>query len=275
MAEFPDDADKKIRSPNWDSAEITMLQQLVNDNITVLRSKLTNSITISKKNGIWKDISSKINALGLHSRSDKEVKTKWQNLQTKAKKEYAESMKYRAQTGGGPAPKALTSETENIVEMMKDCSSFVGLKGSESSMVTVNLEDMSNSGIEDSAQSTIITEAIVHRNDNSVNESVLFFQEQPPSECRTGNESVLSFHQPPPACSTPHAPKKRKTETVTPQMLMQKQYDVLTVQEEKFVLEKTKIKLENIKLELEIRRLQQWANQEEDAYLTLQALNDN
>lgn len=137
---------------------------------------------------------------------------------------------------------------------------------------------MSNSGIEDSAQSTtctIITEAIVHRNDNSGNESVLFFQEQPPSECRTGNESVLSFHQPPPACSTPHAPKKRKTETVTPQMLMQKQYDVLTVQEEKFVLEKTKIKLENIKLELEIRRLQQWANQEEDAYLTLQALNDN
>lgn len=140
MAEFPDDADKKKRSSNWDSAEMTMLQQLVNDNITVLRSKLTNSITISKKNGIWKDISSKINALGLHSRSDKEVKTKWQNLQTKAKKEYAESMKYRAQTGGGPAPKALTSETENIVEMMKDCSSFVGLKGSESSIVTVNLE---------------------------------------------------------------------------------------------------------------------------------------
>ncbi|VDI31190.1 Hypothetical predicted protein [Mytilus galloprovincialis] len=206
MAEFPDDADKKKRSSNWDSAEMTMLQQLVNDNITVIRSKLTNSITNSKKNGIWKDISSKINALGLHSRSDKEVKTKWQNLQTKAKKEYAESMKYRAQTGGGPAPKALTSETENIVEMMKDCSSFVGLKGSESSMVTVNLEDMSNSGIEDSAQSTtctIITEAIVHRNDNSGNESVLFFQEQPPSECRTGNESVLSFHQPPPACSTP------------------------------------------------------------------------
>ena len=139
MAEFPDDADKKIRSPNWDSAEITMLQQLVNDNITVLRSKLTNSITISKKNGIWKDISSKINALGLHSRSDKEVKSKWQNLQTKAKKKYAESMKYRAQTGGGPAPKALTSETDTIVEM-KDCSSFVGLKGSESSVVTINLE---------------------------------------------------------------------------------------------------------------------------------------
>ena len=94
MAEFPDDADKKKRSSNWDSAEMTMLQQLVNDNITVIRSKLTNSITNSKKNGIWKDISSKINALGLHSRSDKEVKTKWQNLQTKAKKEYAESKKY-------------------------------------------------------------------------------------------------------------------------------------------------------------------------------------
>ncbi|CAC5418425.1 unnamed protein product [Mytilus coruscus] len=167
---------------------MTMLQQLVNDNITVLRSKLTNSITNSKKNGIWKDISSKINAIGLHSRSDKEVKTKWQNFQTKAKKEYAESMKYRAQTGGGPAPKALTSETENIVEMMKDCSSFVGLKGSESSIVIINPEDLSNSGIEDSIQSTIIAEAIVHRADNSGNESVLFFEEQPPFECRTGKD---------------------------------------------------------------------------------------
>lgn len=76
----------------------------------------------------------------LHSRSDKEVKTKWQNLQTKAKKEYAESKKHRAQTGGGPAPKALTNETEHIVEMMKDCSSFVGLKGSESSIVIVTPE---------------------------------------------------------------------------------------------------------------------------------------
>ncbi|CAC5413324.1 unnamed protein product [Mytilus coruscus] len=179
-------------------------------------------------------------------------------------------MKYRAQTGP-----AMTSETENIVEMMKDCSSFVGLKGSESSIVIINNEDLSNSGFEDSTQSTIIAEAIVHRAGNSGNESVLFFQEQLPSECRTGNECVLSFHQPPPACSTPHAPKKRKTETVTPQMLMQKQYDVLTVQEEKFVLEKTKIKLENIKLELKIRRLQQWANQEDDAYLTWQALNGN
>ena len=139
MAEFQD-AGKKKRSSNWDSAEMTMLQQLVNENITVLRSKLTNSVTNSKKNAIWKEIATKINALGLHFRSDKEVKTKWQNLQTKAKKEYAENRKYAAQTGGGPAPKPLSSETETIVDMMKDCSSFVGLKGSESSIIIENPE---------------------------------------------------------------------------------------------------------------------------------------
>ncbi|CAG2188256.1 unnamed protein product [Mytilus edulis] len=45
-------------------------------------------------------------------------------------------------------------------------------------------------------------------------------------------------------------------------MLARKQYDVLTVQEEKFKLEVEKIKLENEKLKLEIRRLNQWEIQE-------------
>jgi cell division protein FtsL len=42
---------------------------------------------------IWKNIAVQINSLGLHYRTDKEVKTKWQNMQTSAKKQYVETNK--------------------------------------------------------------------------------------------------------------------------------------------------------------------------------------
>ena len=131
MENFTDD--KRKRSSNWDSSEIT-LQQLVQENMSTLRSNFTNSVTNSRKNSIWKNIAVQINSLGLHYRTDKEVKTKWQNMQTSAKKQYADKKKYATQTGGGPPAKELSNETEKIVDMMKDCSSFVGFQGCESSI---------------------------------------------------------------------------------------------------------------------------------------------
>ncbi|CAG2209449.1 unnamed protein product [Mytilus edulis] len=106
---------------------------------------LTCGNNTSLKTGVWKTIACQINALGLHCRTGKEVKTKWQNLQSKAKTQYAEKNKYSKQTGGGPAPKPMSNETEKIVEMMKDCSSFVGLNGCESSVILVTSEDTSDS----------------------------------------------------------------------------------------------------------------------------------
>jgi hypothetical protein len=50
------------------------------------------------------------------------------------KKQYADRKKYATQTGGGPPTKKLSNETEKIVDMMKDWSSFVGLQGCESSI---------------------------------------------------------------------------------------------------------------------------------------------
>jgi hypothetical protein len=131
MENFTDD--KRKRSSNWDSSEIT-LQQLVQENMSTLRSNFTNSVTNSRKNSIWKNIAVQINSLGLHYRTDKEVKTKWQNMQTSAKKQYTDKKKYATQTGGGPPAKELSNETEKIVDMMKDCSSFVGFQGCESSI---------------------------------------------------------------------------------------------------------------------------------------------
>jgi hypothetical protein len=112
MENFTDD--KRKRSSNWDSSEITLLRQLVQENMSTLRSKLTNSVTNSRKISIWINIAVQINSLGLHNRTDKEVKTKWQNMQTSAKKQYADRKKYATQTGGGSSTKELSNETEKI-----------------------------------------------------------------------------------------------------------------------------------------------------------------
>jgi sensor domain CHASE-containing protein len=70
-------------SSNWDCSEIALLRQLVQENMSTLRSKLTNSVTTSRKISIWKNIAVQINSLGLHYRTDKEVKAKWQNISRK------------------------------------------------------------------------------------------------------------------------------------------------------------------------------------------------
>jgi hypothetical protein len=79
-----------------------------------------------------------------------------------------------------------------------------------------------------------------------------------------------------PTCSTPCGPKKAAksspSTTITQAMLIKKQYEVLSVQKEKFKVEIEKIKLENIKLQLEISRLNQWAMNENDAIIALNAL---
>jgi hypothetical protein len=93
--------------------------------------------------------------------------------------------------------------------------------------------------------------------------------QQSPSTTDIDNSNTL------PTCSTPCGPKKGKSSTsttVTQAMLIKKQYEVPSVQEEKFEVEIEKIKLENIKLQLEISRLNQWAMNENDAVIALNAL---
>jgi hypothetical protein len=51
----------------------------VEQNFDVLRDKHSNSVTNLEKARIWKNVTSKINALGVAPRSVKEIKNKWRN----------------------------------------------------------------------------------------------------------------------------------------------------------------------------------------------------
>ncbi|CAC5377396.1 unnamed protein product [Mytilus coruscus] len=131
-------ASKRERQPNWSISEITLLQELVEKDEFVIKSKQTNTITNNKKNEKWAEICSKINAMGLQKRTTEQVKYKWGNLQQNAKKIFNDVKKQRKLTGGGPAPKPPSAVEEKIIEMMKDRPNFSGIScGFESTMPPV------------------------------------------------------------------------------------------------------------------------------------------
>ena len=124
------------RSKNFESCEIQLLTDLVEENISILNSKLTNSVTNDKKKQIWQSITNDINSLGVSSRSTKEIRTKWNNMFQAAKKEYSERKLHVKKTGGGPTVKPVTANVEKIIDLYSDSAVFNGLDGVESTVIT-------------------------------------------------------------------------------------------------------------------------------------------
>ena len=132
MAESNGKPVKKARKANFSPSEISVLTDLVEENISTIQSKFTDSVTNRKKNEIWSDITNAVNALGIENRSVKEVKDKWKNLTSQAKKEFSGYGREKQRTGGGPPPKAPTPATAKIIDLFKETPSFTGLAGFES-----------------------------------------------------------------------------------------------------------------------------------------------
>ena len=123
---------RKHRKQNFNPSEIAVLTEKVEENLTILQSKLTNSVTNQKKNEIWQKIADAVNAVGVTVRTTAEVREKWKSLHSQAKREFTELAKEQKKTGGGPAPKMPSTSTAKIIDLLKDTPSFTGLEGFES-----------------------------------------------------------------------------------------------------------------------------------------------
>ena len=77
-------------------------------------------------------IAEAVNAIGVAMRTTAEVREKWRNLQSQAKKEFSELSKEQKKTGGGPAPKMPSALTAEVIDIFKETPSFTGLEGFES-----------------------------------------------------------------------------------------------------------------------------------------------
>ena len=123
---------RKTRKANFTSSELSILTEEVEANISTLRSKFTDSVTNSRKNKIWCEITAAVNSVGVASRTVQEVRDKWKNLTSTAKREFCDYGKEARRTGGGPPPKPPSSATAKVIDILKDTASFTGLSGFES-----------------------------------------------------------------------------------------------------------------------------------------------
>ncbi|XP_066026245.1 nuclear apoptosis-inducing factor 1-like [Pocillopora verrucosa] len=123
---------KKVRKANFSPAEISVLTEKFEENMDILQSKFTNRyIKCKKKNKIWEEISEAVNAVGVTARSTQEVRDKWKNLQSHAKREFSSFKSEQKKTGGGPAPPNPSEASLKIINMFSDTPSFTGLQGFE------------------------------------------------------------------------------------------------------------------------------------------------
>ena len=123
---------RKARKQNFSASEIAILTEKVEENLSIIQSKLTNSVTNQKKNEIWCKIADAVNAVGVARRTTTEVREKWKSLHAQAKKKFTELAKEQKKTGGREAPKMQSAATAKIIDLFKATPSFTGLEGFES-----------------------------------------------------------------------------------------------------------------------------------------------
>ncbi|XP_067044411.1 t-SNARE domain-containing protein 1-like [Acropora muricata] len=129
--EVTDESKARKRKPNFSMNEIAVITENVKNHLAVIQSKLTNNITNRKKNEVWQEITDAVNAVGTAGRTVVEVKDKWKNLHSTAKKEFATFKRETKKTGGGPAPKPPSASSGKIIEVFEDTPAFIGLNGFE------------------------------------------------------------------------------------------------------------------------------------------------
>ena len=119
----------KKRKQNFCASECSLIVELVEKDLEVLRGKHSNILTNARKQKLWKEITLKVNSLGYAVRTPTEVREKWRNLSQYAKKTNSGLVKSRSKTGGGPADKPLDATTVKIINLLRDEPSFSGISG--------------------------------------------------------------------------------------------------------------------------------------------------
>ena len=103
-----------------------MLQHEVGKHFEILNRKFSNTTTNHQKKAIWARITDKINALGIAIRTASEVRDKWRNTTSKAKSAFTIHRTELQKTGGGPAPKAPSSQLESEIALYQDSAHVLG-----------------------------------------------------------------------------------------------------------------------------------------------------
>ena len=132
-----DDREQRKRKHNFGIEKQLLITELFEKNKTILQSKLTNTITNKSKIEKWEEIAQFVTALGYAKRSKEEVRDKWKNMLSQAKKAFSASQASMRKTGGGPPEKGLSKTDEIIIDLFKDSASFCGISGGLETEVSI------------------------------------------------------------------------------------------------------------------------------------------
>ncbi|KAG5275871.1 hypothetical protein AALO_G00125460 [Alosa alosa] len=128
--------EKKARKPNWTEDEKVILLEEYRKRKTILKSKFDPTITANKKQRNWKEITAKINARSTVKRSVPEIQKKLENLTVMAKKEMSCFRRESNGTGGGSAPKPISSDAVMVADIIgRDSPTVKGIAGGQESGV--------------------------------------------------------------------------------------------------------------------------------------------
>ena len=122
-------APSPAKKANFTPAECTIIFEVVEHNLDVIKSKFSSTLTSKNKSKEWEEITEKVNALGVCRRSVLEVKEKWRGMVSAAKKEHNKCATLRKKTGGGKQPESPKGTTVKIIELFEEDPAFSGISG--------------------------------------------------------------------------------------------------------------------------------------------------
>ena len=120
---------KRPRKPNFTPAECAVIFEEAEENLSIIKSKLSSTLSNKNKSRVWEEITTKVNALGVCKRSVVEVKEKWRGMVSSARKEHSKRAVSRSKTGGGRKPDSPKGTTVKIIQLFEDDPSFSGISG--------------------------------------------------------------------------------------------------------------------------------------------------
>ena len=90
---------KKVKSKNWTEEETETLMEAHGARRAVLEGRLGANLTFHEKKRAWEAVVEAVNAVGHQQRTAEQVKKRWENLVTAARKTIMEWEREKVKTG--------------------------------------------------------------------------------------------------------------------------------------------------------------------------------
>ena len=117
--EINSDRKERKRKPNFSVYEIGVITENVKKHLETIQSKLTNNVSNKKKQEIWEEVTRAVNAVGTANRTVSEVKDKWKNLHSTAKKSSLNSRENQRRLEEGHRRNPQVSQVKKLLKCLK------------------------------------------------------------------------------------------------------------------------------------------------------------